>query len=87
MFMLDGLKTLCRYLLNKSPLINTENVCELYSQVSGDNTISCLEDIKQDCLEFMATNLKSISREKSFSDLPKDVLLEIVQQVSEISFH
>ena len=85
MFMLEGLKTLCRYLLNKSLLITTENVCELYSQVSGDVTISCLEDIKKDCLEFMATHMKKISRGKAFSALPKDVMLEIVQQVSEIT--
>ena len=88
MFMLDGLKTLCRYLLNKSLLITTENVCEIYSQVSGDDaTINSLEDIKQDCLEFMATNMKTISRAKAFSDLPKDVMLEIVQKVSEISLN
>ena len=85
MFCLDGLKTLCRYLLNKSLLITTENVCDIYSQVSGDTTIGCLDDIRKDCLEFMASNMKSISRSKAFGTLPKEAMLEIVQQVSELN--
>ncbi|XP_067664338.1 TD and POZ domain-containing protein 3-like [Haliotis asinina] len=75
MLQMDGLRALALMMINSKLEIN--NVVDVYANTIAKEPIS--EDLREVCLEFLASNLASVSLTPQFKELPQQLMLEIVQ--------
>ncbi|XP_045211208.2 TD and POZ domain-containing protein 2-like [Mercenaria mercenaria] len=74
-FQLAGLKTLTIYLISEK--MDATNVVDTYLAAAESTPI--IEEVRNNCILFMSTHLQSIVNTPSFTALPQDVMLEIIQ--------
>ncbi|XP_048247981.1 speckle-type POZ protein-like [Haliotis rufescens] len=72
---MDGLRALAVTMIDAK--LDTDNVVDVYANAIAKEPIS--DDIREVCLEFLASNLASVSLTPQFKQLPQDLMLEIVQ--------
>ncbi|XP_052820202.1 uncharacterized protein LOC128246029 [Mya arenaria] len=75
-FSMDGLKALAA--LQVCEKINTENVVDTF--VCANNNLPIIDEIRNNCMAFMSSHMSFVVNTASFERLPRDIMLEIIQQ-------
>ncbi|XP_060602914.1 uncharacterized protein LOC132755993 isoform X1 [Ruditapes philippinarum] len=72
---MDGFKRLAAYMISLK--IDDKNVVDTY--VAAVSKLPVIDEVKNNCMLYMSTHLQSIVNTASFTALPQDVMLEIIQ--------
>ncbi|XP_062581076.1 speckle-type POZ protein B-like [Saccostrea cucullata] len=78
-FCLDGLKSIS--FINLCSNLNTENVVDIY--VEASTKLPLIEDLMTAAMGFMRSKMDEVVRQPNFTSLPKDVMVEIIQHMTE----
>lgn len=78
-FSLDGLKSLAIFEL--SSVLTIDNVVDVYLDVVS--ALPIIESIKTICESFMQENMAEIVRHRSFKSLSQDIMVELIQKMTE----
>ncbi|CAC5402422.1 unnamed protein product [Mytilus coruscus] len=78
-FSLDGLKSLAIFELSSA--LTIQNVVEVYVDVIS--ALPVIESIKTICENYMQENMAEVVRLPSFTSLPQDMMLELIQKMTE----
>lgn len=75
---MDGMKNYASFtIMNK---LDATNVVDIY--VDAVKKLPVIEEVKKNCLNYMALNMDKVVTTKSFSALPQDLMLEIIQSTT-----
>ncbi|XP_048763163.1 TD and POZ domain-containing protein 3-like [Ostrea edulis] len=78
-FCLEGLKSMT--FISLCSTLNVENVVDIY--VEAATKLPVIEDLMTAAMQFMRSRMDEIVRQPNFTSLPKDVMVEIIQHMTE----